>query len=67
MTNEECVLQLEYLKDFKTPQQVEALDFAIKALEDKGYDQGYEDGVDVGYTRGYTEAMSDLYERGENE
>jgi DNA-directed RNA polymerase subunit RPC12/RpoP len=33
MTNEECVLQLEYLKDFKTPQQVEALDLAIKALE----------------------------------
>lgn len=33
MTNEECVLQLEYLKDFKTSQQIEALDLAIKALE----------------------------------
>lgn len=33
MTSEECVLQLEYLKDFKTSQQIEALDMAIKAVE----------------------------------
>ena len=38
-----------------------------QGTEDKDYEQGYKDGVDVGYTRGYTDAMSDIYERGDNE
>ena len=33
MTNEEAIFQIGYLKDFKTSQQIEALDMAIKALE----------------------------------
>lgn len=33
MTNQEAIIQLDYLKDFKTPDQVKALDMAIKALE----------------------------------
>lgn len=32
MTNEEATIHLEYLKDFKTPQQIEALDMAIESL-----------------------------------
>lgn len=54
MTNEEAIVQLMYIKDFKTPQQIEALDMAIKALEeqdDAGYDQGWADG--------YAEGISD--------
>ena len=35
MSNEEAIFQLGYLKDFKTPQQIEALDIAIKALEQR--------------------------------
>ena len=33
MTREEAIIHLGYLKDFKTPAQIEALDMAIKALE----------------------------------
>ena len=33
MTREEAILHLEYLKDFKTPDQVEALNMAIAALD----------------------------------
>ena len=35
MTNEEAIFQIGYLKDFKTSQQIEALDMAIKALEQR--------------------------------
>ena len=38
MTREEAKLHLGYLKDFKTPAQVEALDMAIKALEQEPCD-----------------------------
>lgn len=51
MTNEEAIVQLMYIKDFKTPQQIEALDMAIKALEeqdDAGYEQGWADGYAYG-------------------
>ena len=33
MTNEEAIIHLDYLKDFKTPDQVEALNIAIEALK----------------------------------
>lgn len=33
MTNEEAIIHLDYLKDFKTPAQVEALNTAIEALK----------------------------------
>lgn len=35
MSNEEAIVQLMYIKDFKTPQQIEALDMAIKALQEQ--------------------------------
>lgn len=37
MTREEAIIHLDYLKDFKTPDQVEALNMAIKALEEPSY------------------------------
>ena len=33
MTLQEAIIHLDYLKDFKTPDQVEALDMAITALK----------------------------------
>lgn len=43
MTNQEAIIQLDYLKDFKTPDQVKALDMAIKALSTKTcLDCGYQ-------------------------
>jgi len=32
MTREEAIMHLDYLKDFKTPQQIEAINLAIKSL-----------------------------------
>lgn len=60
MTNEEAIEQLKQLKAFTgfdkdntlVQRLHEALDMAIEALEDKGYEQGYNDG--------YTEAMRDV-------
>ena len=51
MTNEEAIVQLMYIKDFKTPQQIEALELAIKELkeqDDAGYEQGWADGYAYG-------------------
>ncbi len=33
MTTEEAKIQIEYRKDFATPEQIEALDMGIKALD----------------------------------
>lgn len=43
MTREKAIIQLDYLKDFKTPDQVKALDMAIKALEQEPRKITYED------------------------
>ena len=45
MTNEEAIGEMYYLTH-KTDDKkaLDALDMAIKALEDKGYEQGYADG-----------------------
>ena len=58
MTNEEAIEILEEVKILDdsmyqyNPIYLEALDMAISALEDKGYEQGYNDG--------YTDAMRDV-------
>lgn len=56
MTNAEA---REHLKDIlcdvpndKCIDWIEALNTAIKALEDKGYEQGYKDGYIKGYEEG---------------
>ena len=56
MTNEEAINYFErsYASGDTDDerQHNEALDMAIKALEDKGYEQGYKDGYAKGYEEG---------------
>ncbi len=55
MTNEEAINTLKNLKSYYNEfdnEDNEALDMAIKALEDKGYEQGYKDGYAKGYEEG---------------
>lgn len=47
MTNEEAIRNLVYSKRWRDIPNEEAIDMAIKALEDKGYEQGYKDGWDA--------------------
>ena len=56
MSKEEMIDTLKGLVfgtfDRTTAKEREALDMAIKALEDKGYEQGYKDGYAKGYEEG---------------
>ena len=45
---------LQELKNNTSGYGVSWLDMAIKALEDKGYEQGYEDGYKDGYDEAWT-------------
>ena len=67
MTKEQAIIQLEYRKDFATPDQIEALDMAISALKG-GYDDEYIDKAKIkayfdGEDYGWEEGRKDLCDK----